>query len=59
MKNNKTFVAFALCLFMTTISIAQPGFEETVDDVAPIPGILLAIAVAVGLGVRKTLKSRK
>lgn len=57
MKNNK-YVIFALLFVVTTAAFAQPGFDDTVDDVAAIPGLLLAIAAAVGIGVAK-LRNKK
>lgn len=52
MKNNK-YIVLALCLVITTVCFAQPGFERDVEDVASIPGIFLAIAAAIGIGVSK------
>ena len=59
MMKNK-YVILAILIVITTTVQAQPGFDQGVDDVGtvPIPGILLAIAVAVGLGVTK-LRSKK
>lgn len=57
MKNNKN-VIFALCLIVTTVCIAQPTFDDDVEDVASIPGLIFAIAAAIGIGVSK-LRSKK
>ena len=56
MKNIKliTLVAF---LTVSTAAMAQPGFAGDVGD-APIPGIALAIAAAIGLGVVKLKRNK-
>jgi hypothetical protein len=57
MKNKKCLV-LAILMIATTAASAQPSFNDSVDDTeqAPIPGIVIAIIAAVGIGV---LKSRK
>jgi hypothetical protein len=46
---------FALVAFFTVLSYvnAQPGFDDDVQDVAPIPGLLLAAIAGLVIGVRK------
>lgn len=52
MKNSK-YLFLVLFLLVTTVSFAQPGFEEDVEDVASIPGMLIAAAAAIGIAVSK------
>jgi hypothetical protein len=52
MKNSK-YIILVLFLIVTTISFAQPGFDEDVEDVASIPGLLFATAAAIGIAVSK------
>jgi hypothetical protein len=54
----KIYIALALLIgFSLNVSAQAPGFDTSVDDVtAPIPGIVLAAIVALGLGVKKALK---
>lgn len=52
MKNLKVILTFALIFATTLSSFAQgPGFVDDVDDVAPIPGIVMAIISAICIGV--------
>jgi hypothetical protein len=55
MKNN-TYIFLAILMIATTSAYAQPGFDNTVDDVAPIPGIVIAIIAAIGIGIVKLRK---
>ncbi|MFT5926051.1 MAG: hypothetical protein ACI9WL_000794 [Rubritalea sp.] len=55
MKNN-TYIVLAILMIATTSAYAQPGFDNTVDDVAPIPGIVIAIIAAIGIGIVKLRK---
>ncbi|MBF4984699.1 hypothetical protein FNJ87_10265 [Nonlabens mediterrranea] len=57
MKNIK-LIALIAFLTLSMTAVAQPGFVEDVPDAAPIPGIALAIAAAVGIGFVK-LKRKK
>lgn len=62
MKNIKSIALIAF-LTLSMTAVAQPGFDSTggtdVEDAqAPIPGIALAIAAAVGIGFVK-LKRKK
>ncbi len=50
MKKN---IVLLLFLFVSTLSLAQPGFDPDVEDTAPIPGIILTIGAAIGVGVYK------
>ncbi|MEN8817196.1 MAG: hypothetical protein ABF274_10070 [Nonlabens sp.] len=50
---NKKYIILYLFLVITTISYAQPTFEEEVEDVASIPGLFLALAAAIGIGILK------
>lgn len=60
MKKIKSLAVIAL--FVSTTAMAQGtgaiDFEEDVTDTAPIPGIALAIAAAIGIGFVK-LKPKK
>ncbi|WP_167342721.1 MULTISPECIES: hypothetical protein [Nonlabens] len=58
MKNSQKLVLFAFIL-IGSIASAQPGFDDTVEDVAPIPGLLIAAAAAIGIGVRSVYKKSK
>jgi len=52
MKNYKLIIAVVFTLLLSVVSNAQgPGFVDDVDDVAPIPGIVLAIVSALGIGI--------
>jgi hypothetical protein len=54
---NKKYLVLAILMIATTIAYAQPGFAETVEDAeAPIPGIVIAIIAAIGIGVIKLRK---
>lgn len=61
MKNIK-LIALVAFLTLSTGAMAQPGFGDAGDNVddanAPIPGIALAIAAAVGLGVVKLKRNK-
>lgn len=58
MKNLK-LIALAAFLTLSTTAFAQgPAFDDDVEDVAPIPGIALAIAAAVGIGVVKLKRNK-
>ncbi|MGJ8683808.1 MAG: hypothetical protein ACSHWW_04255 [Nonlabens sp.] len=60
MKNIKLLALIAF-LTVSTTAMAQtaPGFGATLDDTgAPIPGIALAIAAAIGLGVVKLKRNK-
>ncbi|MEO9953006.1 hypothetical protein [Nonlabens sp.] len=61
MKNNK-YLILAIFILVGTIAHAQaPGFVDDVNDVedtAPIPGLLLAVCAAIGIGVAK-LRAKK
>lgn len=57
MKNNK-YLVLAIFILIGTIAHAQVGFEEDVTDAAPIPGLLLALCAAIGIGVAK-LRAKK
>ncbi len=56
----KKFILTATFIIGATITVAAqgPGFADDVDDVAPIPGIALAIAAAVGIGVVKLRRNK-
>jgi len=58
MKLNKATKYFTLILiFHCLFTVAQgPGFNDDVDDVAPIPGIVFALIAAIGIGCFKLLK---
>lgn len=57
MKNNK-YLVLAIFILIGTMAHAQaPGFVDDVDD-APIPGLLLAVCAAIGIGVAK-LRAKK
>lgn len=56
---NKTSIIVAVFLLISTSAYAQPAFEEVVDDTAPIPGIFIAIAAAIGLGIMNQLRTKK
>ena len=49
----KKYLILLLFLLVSTLSSAQPGFDPEVDDVAPIPGLILAAVAAIGVGVYK------
>jgi len=62
MKNR--FIMLAILLIFSTSVYAQsgPGFDDDVIDnptAAPIPGLFIAIAVAIGIGVVKLIKINK
>ncbi|WP_405370068.1 hypothetical protein [Nonlabens sp. Asnod2-A12] len=58
MKNNK-YLVLAVFILVGTIAHAQaPGFVDDVEDTAPIPGLLLAVCAAIGIGVAK-LRAKK
>jgi hypothetical protein len=52
MKNNK-YIVLVILLTASSAIYAQPGFDPGIEDTAPIPGIFLAIAAAIGIGVAK------
>jgi len=56
----KRFLLTACFITCATMAVAAqgPGFVDDVDDVAPIPGIALAIAAAVGIGVVKLRRNK-
>ncbi|WP_181072526.1 hypothetical protein [Nonlabens tegetincola] len=54
----KLYITLILLLVSNSIVMAQPGFDDTVEDVAFIPGIALAIAAALGIGIRKIMKKK-
>jgi hypothetical protein len=55
----KFYLALSLIIGTSFSVCAQPGFPPAVDDVtAPLPGLALAALIAVGLGLRKSLKSK-
>ena len=61
MKNSKYALSAILMLcagcFMNATAM-QPGFEENVDDVAPLPGLIAAAVVGLFIGARKMYNSR-
>jgi hypothetical protein len=56
----KIYTTLALILGFASTMIAQaPGFVPAVDDVtAPLPGLAIFVAIAIAIGLRKTLKSK-
>ncbi|MGB3592386.1 MAG: hypothetical protein WBA16_11940 [Nonlabens sp.] len=58
MKNKKHLLFVLIALLSSVYATAQPGFDPDVDDVAPIPGLLLAAAAGIVVGV-KYLKENK
>ncbi|WP_167342731.1 hypothetical protein [Nonlabens sp. SY33080] len=54
----KLYITLIILLVSNSIVMAQPGFDDTVEDVAFIPGIALAIAAALGIGIRKIMKKK-
>ncbi len=59
MKNYKLNSALVVTLLISVCSYAQgPGFADDVDDVAPIPGIVLAIISALCIGVYSLRKKK-
>jgi hypothetical protein len=56
----KIILTFAFTLgCLTAVSAQAPGFDDDVEDVAaPIPGIALAVAAAVGIGVAKLRRNK-
>jgi len=57
MKNIKLIAVIAF-LTVSTAAMAQPVFDTDVPDEAPIPGIALAIAAAIGVGVVKLRRNK-
>ena len=61
MKNYKYTLSAILMLctgcFMTAAAM-QPGFDENVEDVAPLPGLIAAAVVGLFIGARKMYNSR-
>lgn len=55
----KLYITLILLIVSNSIVMAQPGFDDTVEDVAPIPGLLIAAAAAIGIGVRSVYKKSK
>ena len=55
----RRFCTLLFFILFTTISVAQPGFENDIEDTAPIPGIFLAVSAAVGLIVVKLRQDSK
>ncbi|MFB0904958.1 MAG: hypothetical protein QMB11_11290 [Nonlabens sp.] len=56
MKNNK-YLVLAILMIATTTAYAQPGFDGDVEDAqAPIPGIVIAVIAAIGIGIVKLRK---
>ena len=54
----KFYITLIVLIVSNSIVMAQPGFDDTVEDVAFIPGIALAIAAALGIGIRKIMKKK-
>ncbi|WP_157539248.1 MULTISPECIES: hypothetical protein [Nonlabens] len=54
----KLYITLIVLIVSNSIVMAQPGFDDTVEDVAFIPGIALAIAAALGIGIRKIMKKK-
>ena len=54
----KLYITLIVLIVSNSIVMAQPGFDDTVEDVAFIPGIVLAIAAALGIGIRKIMKKK-
>jgi hypothetical protein len=55
----KIKLAILLFFVLGTVSLtAQPAFDPDVDDVAPLPGIALALAAGVMVGIRE-IRRRK
>ncbi|MEE2801101.1 MAG: hypothetical protein VX550_02855 [Bacteroidota bacterium] len=54
----KLYITLIILIVSNSIVMAQPGFDDTVEDVAFIPGIALAIAAALGIGIRKIMKKK-
>ena len=54
----KLYITLIVLIVSNSIVMAQPGFDDTVEDVAFIPGIALAIAAALGIGIRNIMKKK-
>jgi hypothetical protein len=56
MKNLRTTLVVGMLLCGTAL-YAQPSFDTDVDDVeqAPIPGLAIAAAVGIAIGVKKVM----
>lgn len=59
MKNFKYTIALTCTLLFSVIAFAQPGFEDDVEDVAPIPGLVLAAVAGLAIGAKKIYSSKK
>ncbi len=53
MKLKNRLVFLMVVLLVSASAAAQPAFDPDVDDVAPVPGIALALAVGLYLGVKQ------
>ena len=55
---NKKYILLVLMLLVISVSYAQPGFDDDIEDVAPIPGLVVAVVAAIGLGTAKLIKKK-
>lgn len=55
---NKKYVLLVLMLLVISVSYAQPGFDDDIEDTAPIPGLVIAVVAAIGLGAAKLIKKK-
>ncbi len=64
MKQNKTqvltyFILLYILFLLPTLSIAQDGFGEVIEDVPVDGGLSLLVAAGVGYGAKKLRERRK
>ncbi len=64
MKQNNTkvlsyFILLYILFLLPTLSIAQDGFGEVIDDVPIDGGLSLLVAAGVGYGAKKLRQKRK
>lgn len=59
MKINKTIVLVMIIGIISPVIYAQPGFAPDTGDVAPIPGIVVAMAAALGIGIYSLKRKNK
>lgn len=55
---NKKYILLVLMLLVISVSYAQPGFDDDIEDTAPIPGLVVAVVAAIGLGAAKLIKKK-
>ena len=55
---NKKYILLVLMLLVISVSYAQPGFDDDIEDTAPIPGLVVAVVAAIGLGTAKLIKKK-